>query len=89
MSFEVGPDPTTAVIAHSLISSVSVVSSAIQSVLAYGDEFGADKREELLQMALTQAAYLADVLKDLARGLPAEVIDALDAIDNRRPLFEH
>ena len=89
MSFEVGPDPTTAVIAHSLISSVSVVSSAIQSVLAYGDELGADKREELLQMALTQAAYLADVLKDLARGLPAEVIDALDAIDNRRPLFEH
>ena len=89
MSFEVGPDPTTAVIAHSLISSVSVVSSAIQSVLTYGDELGADKREELLQMALTQAAYLADVLKDLARGLPAEVIDALDAIDNRRPLFEH
>lgn len=84
-----GPDPTTAVIAHSLISSVSVVSSAIQSVLACGDELGADKREELLQMALTQAAYLADVLKDLARGLPAEVIDALDAIDNRRPLFEH
>ncbi len=79
------PDPTTAVIAHSLISSVAVVSSAVQSLLAYGDELSRDKREELLRMALTQAEYLADVLKDLARGLPAEVIDALDAIGERRP----
>ncbi len=78
------PDATTAVIAHSLISSVAVVSSAVQSLLAYGDEIGRDKREDLLRMALIQAEYLADVLKDLARGLPAEVIDALDAIGERR-----
>ena len=81
-----GPDPTTAVIAHSLISSVAVVSSALQSLLAYGDDLGPDKREELLRMALTQAEYLAEVLRDVARGLPAEVIDALDAISMRRPL---
>ena len=83
-----GPDPTTAVIAHSLISSVAVVSSAIQSVLAYGDDLGAEKREELLRMALTQAEYLSEVLKDMARGLPAEVIEALDAISERRPFSE-
>ena len=81
-----GPDPTTAVIAHSLISSVAVVSSALQSLLAYGDDLGPDKREELLRMALTQAEYLSEVLRDVARGLPAEVIDALDAISMRRPL---
>ena len=79
------PDPTTAVIAHSLISSVAVVSSAIQSLLAFGDDLGQDKRDELLRMALTQAEYLSEVLKDLARGLSSEVIDALDAIGDRRP----
>ena len=82
------PDPTTAVIAHSLISSVAVVSSALQSLLAFGDDLGSDKREELLNMALTQAEYLSEVLKDLARGLPAEVIEALDAIAERRPFTD-
>jgi hypothetical protein len=81
-------DPTTAVIAHSLISSVAVVTGALQSILAYGDDLAAEKRQELLQMALTQAEYLTEVLKDVARGLPAEVIDALDAIGERRPATE-
>ena len=83
-----GPDPTSAVIAHSLISSVAVVSSAIQSLIAFGEDLGADKREELLRMALTQAEYLSEVLKDMARGLPAEVIDARDGIADRRPLTD-
>ena len=85
---DTGPDPTTAVIAHSLISSVAVVSSAIQSLIAFGDDLGTAKRDELLRMALTQAEYLSEVLKDLARGLPAEVIDALDAIAERRPFSD-
>jgi hypothetical protein len=87
-SEEAAPDPTTAVIAHSLISSVAVVSSAIQSLLTFGDDLGPEKHEELLRMALTQAEYMSDVLKDLARGLPPEVIDALDAIAERRPFTE-
>jgi hypothetical protein len=85
---DVAPDPTTAVIAHSLISSAAVVSSAIQSLLAFGDDLGPDKRDELLRMALTPAEYMTEVLKDPARGLPPEVIDALDAIAERRPLGE-
>jgi hypothetical protein len=85
---ENGPDPTTAVIAHSLISSVAVVSSALQSLIAFGEELAIEKRDELLRMALTQAEYLSEVLKDMARGLPAEVIEALDAIAERRPFSE-
>lgn len=80
------PDPSTAVIAHSLISSAVVVTNAIQSVLAYGEDFPASQRRELLEMGLTQAQYMIEVLKDLARGLPAEVIDMLDAISERRPI---
>jgi hypothetical protein len=81
-------DPTAAVIAHSLISSVAVVTHALQSLIAYGDDLDGDRRRTLLSMALTQAEYLSEVLKDMARGLPADVIDALDAIGERRPLLE-
>lgn len=81
-------DPTTAVIAHSLISSAAVITNALQSLLAYGEELTADRRRQLLEMGLTQAQYLTEVLRDLARGLPNEVIAVLDAIDERRPLPE-
>jgi hypothetical protein len=81
-------DPTAAVIAHSLISSVAVVTHALQSLIAYGDDLDGDRRRTLLSMALTQAEYLTEVLKDMARGLPADVIDALDGIGERRPLLE-
>ena len=80
------PDPTTAVIAHSLISSAAVITNAIQSVLNYGGDLSEVQRREFLEMGLTQAQYLIEVLKDLARGLPPEVIDMLDAISDRRPL---
>lgn len=80
------PDPSAAVIAHSLISSAAVVANALQSLLAYGDDLPAPQRRELLEMGLTQAQYMIEVLKDLARGLPAEVIEILDAINERRPI---
>lgn len=80
------PDPTTAVIAHSLISSAAVITHTLQSLLAYGEELPPERRRQLLEMGITQAQYLTDVLRDLARGLPSEVIAVLDAIDERRPL---
>lgn len=83
---EVGSsDPTLAVIAHALISSASVVSSALQSLIAFGGDLDQAKRDDLLQMALTQADYVVEVLKDLARGLPAEIIEARDDLSDRRP----
>jgi hypothetical protein len=81
-------DPTIAVIAHSLISSVAVVTHALQSLIDYGHDFDEARRRHLLAMALTQAEYLSEVLKDMARGLPADVIDALDAIGERRPMSD-
>lgn len=86
MEIEEIADPTTAVIAHSLISSAAVITNVLHSLLAYGDELAPDRRRQLLEMGLTQAQYLAEVLRDLARGLPSEVIAVLDAIDERRPL---
>ncbi len=78
-------DPGVAVIAHSLISSVSVIAGALQTVIAYDVTLDDDQRSRLLGMALTQATYVGEVLKDMARGLPSEVIEALDSISERRP----
>lgn len=88
MSTPDGPpplDPTIAVLSHALISSAAVITSALQSLLAFGDDLPVERRADILQMALTQAEYLGEVLKDLARGLPGEVIDALDDLSHRRP----
>ncbi len=78
------PDPTVAVLAHALLSSVAVISGAIDSVLESGERLSPEQQLDLLRMAAAQAAYVAEVLKDVARGLPSEVIDALDHLSDRR-----
>lgn len=77
------PDPTTAVLAHALLSSIAVISGAIESVLESGEQLSVEQRVEFLRLAASQADYVAEVLKDMARGLPAEVIDVLDHLSDR------
>lgn len=81
------PDPTVAVLAHALLSSLAVISGALESLLAFGEDLPVDERLDLLRMASSQTEYVTEVLKDMARGLPAEVIDALDSISDRRPPY--
>lgn len=80
------PDPSAAVIAHALISSAAVIANALQSLRDYGDDLADEQRRHLLDLGLTQAQYVIEVLRDLARGLPADVVEVLDAINERRPL---
>ncbi len=77
-------DPTLAVIAHALLSSVAVLTSAMQNLLSFGDDLLVAERHEILTVALTQAEYLNEVLGDIARGLPGEAIEALDNIAHGR-----
>ena len=81
------PDPTIAVLAHALLSSVAVISGALESLLSFGDDLSLEQRLDLLRMAVSQTDYVSEVLKDMARGLPAEVIEALDNISDRRPPY--
>lgn len=83
----VPPDPTIAVLAHALLSSLAVISGALENLLSFGDDLSPEQRLDLLRMALSQTDYVSEVLKDMARGLPAEVIDALDSISDRRPPY--
>jgi K+-sensing histidine kinase KdpD len=72
-------DALLAVIAHSLLGSLSVCSGAVKTLRDHPD-LSAHQRDELLRMAVEQADHMAEVLKDLMRGAPPEILEALDLL---------
>ena len=76
-------DALLAVVAHSLLGSMSVVVGAVETVQQHWDRLGEDTRQQLLHDAGVQARYVSDVLRDLLRGLPPEVIAVLDGLERR------
>lgn len=67
-----------AVMAHGLLTSMSVVTASIGLLADAWDEIDAAERVTLLKKAEEQALHVGAVLTDLVRGLPAEVISQLD-----------
>ena len=79
MASEVDLDDTLmAVMAHGLLTSMSVVTASIGLLRDAWEEFDPDERETLLAKAEQQALHVGAVLTDLVRGLPADVIKQLD-----------
>lgn len=72
-------DGLLAVVAHGLLGSVAVVSGAV-SMLVEHPELDAAERADLLDLAGRQATLMAGVLQDLMRGVPPDVVDALNRI---------
>ena len=73
-------ETTNAVLAHSLLGSVGAVTGSLSTVLHRFDRLDDDRKQQLLSMALEQANFIAEVLKDMVRGLPPEIIAALDEL---------
>jgi hypothetical protein len=67
-----------AVMAHGLLSSVALIQGAGRAI--DGDHVGPEKRERLVRIIREQADYLADVLRDIVRGLPPDVVRELNAL---------
>ena len=65
-----------AVLAHSLLGTVAAIKGAIETVLAH--DLDESTRTSLLLMARRRLEFLADQLRDLALGLPDEVVTFLD-----------
>ena len=80
---EQSDDALMAVVAHSLLGSMSVVVGAVETVEQHWERLGEDTRRQLLVDAGIQARYVSEVLRDLLRGLPPEVIAALDDLQRR------
>lgn len=74
----VGHDPALmAIIAHGLLNSGSVVSTAAATLDDAWAELSDSMRRRLLQMILEHNAHITTVLDGLARGLPLEALLAV------------
>ncbi len=71
-------DTLVAVMAHGLLSSMSVVTASTGLLRDAWDDIDAAERESMLAKAEEQALHVGAVLSDLVRGLPANVIEQLD-----------
>jgi signal transduction histidine kinase len=70
----------TAVVAHSLLNSMSVVMGTIELLQTHGEVLEPGQRAQHLARALAQSRHVTGVLQDLVRGLPPEVRQMLDEL---------
>ena len=73
-------DATLAVVAHGLLTSMSVIQGANLMLRDDWDRLTPARRTELLEMALVQAAHTIGVLQDLMRGVPPDIKAELDRL---------
>ena len=81
-------DGTLAVVAHGLLTSMSVIQGANLMLRQEWERLAPDRRQELLDMALVQADHTIGVLQDLMRGVAPDIaaeLDRLAADRNRQP----
>ena len=78
-----GPPPNDdllAVIAHSLLSSVSVIVGGTELLSTHWSHLGERQRTELLVTMRSQARHVADVLDNLVRLGDPHLIEALEGL---------
>ena len=73
-------DDLVAVVAHSLLNSVAVISGAAETLAEHWDRIDPDRREEFLGRIVTQAKHVTEVLTDLVRSGRPEVVAALEEL---------
>ena len=73
-------DDLGAVVAHSLLNSMSIVCGNL--LLVTGEKaalLSGDEQRDLLRRTLAHADLVSDALNDLVRGLPSEIRAVLEA----------
>jgi K+-sensing histidine kinase KdpD len=70
-------DATMAVVAHGLLSSMALINGSAELLTERWDQLDDARRKRLLDNVCSQSAFVIEVLKDLARGLPPDVEAAL------------
>jgi hypothetical protein len=72
-------EATIAVVAHALLSSLSVIMGAAHTLEERWDTLEAHQRVSLLGMISGQSDHVSGVLRDLVLGLPPGVLSALES----------
>jgi K+-sensing histidine kinase KdpD len=73
-------DATLAVVAHGLLTSLSVIQGANLMLRDDWDRLTEQRRIELINMALLQAQHTIGVLQDLMRGVAPNIAAELDRL---------
>ena len=76
-------DQLLAIIAHSLLNSLSVIHGTAITLEQAWERLDDDRRQEFLATMTRQSEHVIGVLKDLIRSGPPEVIAALTELDRR------
>jgi signal transduction histidine kinase len=77
-------EATLAVVAHGLLTSLSVIQGAILMLRDDADRLPPDRQAELLEMALIQSGHTIGVLQDLMRGVSPDLAAELDKLTSAR-----
>jgi signal transduction histidine kinase len=75
-------DDLLAVVAHSLLNSMSVISGNAETLAEHWERIGPDTRLEFLDRIVTQSAHVVGVLTDLVRSGRPELVEALERLQD-------
>ena len=76
-------DATMAVIAHGLLKSVSAIQMGAYALKESWEQLSEEQRTQILDIVADQAGHVRGILQDMIRGLPTEVIQALNGLERR------
>jgi hypothetical protein len=74
------PDDLLAVMAHSLLNSMGVISGAAETMKIHWDRLDDKLKFELLEKIIQQAGLVTGVLGDLVRSGRPELVEALNEL---------
>jgi K+-sensing histidine kinase KdpD len=77
---DTSPDDLLAVIAHSLLGSMTVIVGSAEMLETHWSVLAEDVRCDLIAKIRTQSAHVSGVLGDLVRLGDPEMIEALDSL---------
>lgn len=75
-------DDLLAVVAHSLLNSMSVISGSAETLADHWERVAPEVRLEFLERIVTQSSHVVGVLTDLVRSGRPELVDALERMQN-------
>lgn len=74
----------TAIIAHGLLGNVGTVRLIFDTLLKVGDSLPFERRQALLETGRDRLDFVTEMLRDLVRGLPGNVVEALEELGSDR-----
>lgn len=75
-------DDLLAVVAHSLLNSMSVISGNAETLAEHWERITPETRLEFLDRIVTQSGHVVGVLTDLVRSGRPELVHALQQLDH-------